>query len=282
MIKANNTIFQFYLAMLDSFGQYLSDRYPNSCSLEDTKHYQTIIIEKIVRMFHTLELLTKNTLDEVSSRCLLRGILDSITTYCFIYQRIDKDDILFRHYLYALDGWREYNKSVLRITEKNESHVNEEILCNHVIKQIEDRLYHHSFYTKNCSSVEKIIKNASWNYESLQKPHSVKYGQMYSFVGFDTSLIAYFQSYLSQFAHGLHFSNKNTDYEELKKVMHESIILADKFIQAITQTFHNKELINHFLNSDSFQTFLSSKDFNLDNLAECASKLVRKDKTLLI
>lgn len=42
-------------------------------------------------MFHSLELLTKDTLDEVSARCVLRGILDCVTTYSFIYQRTDKD-----------------------------------------------------------------------------------------------------------------------------------------------------------------------------------------------
>ena len=115
MIKANNTIFLFYLAMMDSFGKYLSEKYPQSSSIEDTKHYQTIIIEKIVRMFHTLELLTKETVDEVSARCVFRGILDSITTYSFIYQRTNEEDMLFRHYLYALYGWREYKKMSLSI-----------------------------------------------------------------------------------------------------------------------------------------------------------------------
>ena len=90
MVKANNTIFQFYLAMMDFFGKYLSKKYPENNSIEDTKHYQTIIIERIVQMFHSLELLTKNTLDEVSARCVLRGIIDSVTTYSFIYQRTDE------------------------------------------------------------------------------------------------------------------------------------------------------------------------------------------------
>ena len=119
MIKANDTIFQFYLAMMNSFVQYLSERYPNSHSMEDTKHYQTNIIEKIVRMFYSLELLTKDTLDEVSARCVLRGILDSVTTYCFIYQRTDKEDVLFRHYLYALDGWVVYYKILLSYKNRN-------------------------------------------------------------------------------------------------------------------------------------------------------------------
>lgn len=282
MIKANTTIFHFYLAMMDSLRDYLSEKYPDRNSIEDTKHYQTIIIKKIVRMFHSLELLTKNTLDEVSTRCVLRGILDSVTTYCFIYQRADEEDLLFRHYLYALDGWIVYNKSVLGISEKNEFRFKEECLCNHVMEQIKEKLYHHPFYAQDCSVTKKIIQDARWNYESLQNPRSIKYWEMYSLVGFNSSLTEYFQGYLSQFAHGLCFSNKKTNPEILKTVMHESIIIAGKFIQTILQTFHDKVIMNHFLCSDTLQKLYASKDLNFDDLADFAFALVRKDKTLLI
>lgn len=43
MIRSNDTIIQFYFAMMDSFEEYLSEKYPDSNSIEDTKHYQTII-----------------------------------------------------------------------------------------------------------------------------------------------------------------------------------------------------------------------------------------------
>ena len=94
MVKANNTMFQFYLVMMDSFGDFLSEKYLNSSSIEDTKHYQTVIKMKIVRLFHSIELLSKETLDEMSARCVLRGILGSVTTYSFIYQRPDLNDKL--------------------------------------------------------------------------------------------------------------------------------------------------------------------------------------------
>lgn len=268
--------------MMDSFREYLSEKYPDSNSIEDTKHYQTNIIEKIVRMFHSLELLSKNTLDEVSARCVLRGILDSITTYCFIYQRTDKEEILFRHYLYALDGLKVYNESVLAISEKNDFRYQEENRCNYAIKQIEDKLHLHPFYTQDSSAANKIILSARWNYESLRNPRSIKYGEMYSLVGFNSSLTKYFQGYLSQFVHGLSLSNKGSNSEVLKVVMYESIVLADKLTQVICQTFHDKEIINNFLCSDTLQKFHASKDFNFDDLAEFACAFVRKDKTLLI
>lgn len=282
MVKANNTIFLFYLAMMDFFGEYLSEKYPQSSSIEDTKHYQTVIIMKIVRMFHSLELLTKGTLDEVSARCLLRGILDSVTAYSFVYQREDENDMLFRHYLYALDGWREYKKSVISISEENEYKDKEDYACDYVIKQIEEKLHNHPFYKKGGSNARKITQSAKWNYESLQNPRSLKYREMYTLVGIDSNLTKYFQGYLSQFAHGLCLSNKPTSTEIMKSVLYESIVLADKLIQAICWTFNDQKMVDSFLDSDIIKSFLNSKDFNIDDLAEFTTALVRKDKIILI
>lgn len=283
MVKANNTILQFYLAMMDFLGTYLSEKYPVSSSLEDTKHYQTVIITKIVRMFHSLESVTKNTFDEVSARCILRGILDSVTAYSFVYQREDENDMLFRHYLYALDGWREYKKSVITISEENEYKDKEDYDCGYVIKQIEEKLSNHIFYTQNQATAKILIQNSNWKYESLKTPRSLKYGEMYSVIGFNNKSIEYFQGYLSQFVHGLCLSNKPiADSAQMKKVLHECIPIADKFIQSINQTFNDKEMMISFIGSDIIQNFLNSKDFNFEDLSEFALALVRKDKTLLI
>lgn len=278
MVKANNTIFQFYLAMMDLFGKYLSEKYPNSSSIEDTKHYQTIIIERIVQMFHSLELLTKDTLDEVSARCVLRGILDSVTIYSFIYQRTDVDDMLFRHYLYALDGWREYKKSVITISEENEYKDKEDYACDYAIKQIKEKLQNHTYYTQDRTTAKLLIQNANWKYESLQNPRSYKFGEMYAVIGFDAKSINFFQGFLSQFVHGLCLSNKLiADSEQMKRVLHESIPIADKFIQSINQTFHDQEMMIYFIGSDNIQKYLNSKDFNFDDLSEFAIALVRKE-----
>ena len=283
MVKANNTIFQFYLAMMDSLGKYLSEKYPQSSSIEDTKHYQSVVITKIVRMFYSLESLTKNTFDEVSARCVLRGILDSVTAYSFIYQREDENDMLFRHYLYALDGWREYKKSVISISEENEYKDKEDYACDYVIKQIEKKLEEHIYYVQDRATANLLIQNSNWKYESLQNPRSLKYGEMYSTVGFNNKTIEHFQGYLSQFVHGLCLSNKPTaDSEQMKRVLHECIPIADKFIQAVSQTFHDKEMVANLISSDIFQNFINSNDFNLDDLSVFANALVRKDKTILI
>lgn len=282
MIKANETIFQFYMAMMDSFEEFLSEKYPKSNSIEDTKHYQTVITGKIVRMFHSLDLLTKDTLDEVSARCVLRGILDSVTTYTFIYQRTDVNDMLFRHYLYALDGWRVYKESVITISEDNDYKYKGDFACDLVINQIEEKLRHHAYYNIDAATTESLIQNANWKYESLQNPRSLRYGEMYSIIGFNDNSIEYFQGFLSQFVHGLCLSNWYVDSEQMKRISYESIPIATRFIQAIYQTFHNEEMITHFLSSDNIYLFLNSKDFNYDDLADFAQALVRKDNTILI
>lgn len=283
MIKANDTVFRFYLAMMDSFEEFLSEKYPKSSSIEDTKHYQTTIIGKIVRMFHSLELLTKDTLDEVAARCVLRGILDSVTTYTFIYQRTDVNDMLFRHSLYALDGWRVYKKSVITISEDNDYKYKEDYACDFVINQIEEKLRRHAYYYKNRSTTESLIQNANWKYESLQNPRSLRYGDMYSIIGFNNNSIEYFQGFLSQYVHGLCLSNRFVaDSEQMKRISYESIPIATRFIQAIYHTFHNEEMMTHFLSSDNIHLFLNSKDFNYDNLADFAQALVRKDNAILI
>ena len=269
--------------MMDFFGKYLSEKYSQSNYIEDTKHYQTVIITKIVQMFHSLELLTKNTLDEVSARCLLRSLLDCVTTYSFIYQRKDENDMLFRHYLYALDGWREYKKSVITILEDNEYKDKEDYGCDYVINQIEEKLKKHIYYAKDRVTANLLILNSNWKYESLQNPRSLKYGEMYSAIGFTNKSIDYFQGYLSQFAHGLCLSNKPTaDSEQMNRVLYECIPIADKFIQTMNQTFRDKRMIDLFLRTDDIKKFMDSKGFSFDDLAEFAHALIRKDKTLLI
>lgn len=283
MIKGNETVFRFYLAMMDSFEEFLSDAYPKSNSIEDTKHYQTIIIGKIVRMFHSLEVLVKDTLDEVSARCVLRGILDSVTAYSFIYQRIDVNDMLFRHYLYTLDGWRVYKKSVLTISEENDYKYKEICACDYVIKQIEGKVRSHPYYCNGRTAVEALMHNANWKYDSLQNPRSLKYSELYSAVGFNTSSIQYLQGYLSQFVHGLSLSNRGlADTEQMKRVLYESILIGDRFIQAIFKAFNAKWMLTNFLCSNNVQELFKSKKINFDDLAEFARALVRQDKTILL
>lgn len=282
MVKANETIFHFNLAMMESFSDYLSRGY-FKCILEDSKPSQTIIIKKIVQMFHTLEMLVKVAQDQASERCVLRGILDSVTTYCFVYQRTDIKDVIFRHYLYILDGWKEYKNTIIETSENCDCTKFVVCQCDDAINQIEEKLQIHPFYIQNSSTAKSIIQKANWKYESLQNPRSLKYWEIYKNVGFDEKLVNYYQGYLSQFAHGLCLSNtRNAHSEQMKSIIYESIPIEYRFIQAILHNFRDDNLMDKFLGSEKYKEFLDSKQTNLNDIADTVQALVHNDKTLLI
>ena len=271
MIKANPTIFKLYLSMMDSFSGFLSQKY-TEVSLDNPNHYKTIIIQKVVRMFHTLEQLVKETQDEVSARCVLRGILDSVTTYCFIYQREDKYDMMFRHYLYEIDGFITYKKGIIDgIMEENENKYKFEYACNEVIRQIKFKLSSHPYQRLNNKNVKTIINSANWKYKSLDDPKGLTFKEMYKHIILDTKLICYYQEILSQHTHGLCLSNiTNSDSEQLQKVLYESIPLADRIVQGMCRTFPQKELLKHFRDSKSYKAIINCEDFDQDDLLEFA------------
>lgn len=285
MIKANYTIFKFYLTLMDSFSEYLSRKYTES-SLENTDHYRTVIIQKIVFMFHTLEMLTNECQDGVSVRCVLRGILDNVATYCFIYQRDDENEIMFRHYLYALDGYKTYKQHVIDgIMEKEDDKQHYEEVCDTIIKQLEHQLQSHPYSEQKDENVEKIIKHANWKYESLQNPTPLKYGMIYKQIGFNDNMANYYQHYLPQFAHGLCLSNfPVNDIKQIKGVMYESIPIADKMIGAIFNTFpmDKEKMWNEAWHSGKITNMINQPDFNINHLSEFVRSFIKKDRTLLI
>ena len=104
---------------------------------------------------------------------------------------------------------------------------------------------------------------------------------MYNYIDWDAKLICYYQGILSQYSHGLFLSNIiMLDSEHLQKVLFESIPLADRIIQGICRTFPQKEMLEHFLHSDSFKTIINSQGFNQGDLLNFAKAVIKKDKSL--
>lgn len=285
MIEANYTIFKFYLTLMGSFSEYLSHKYVENSS-ENTDHYRTVVIQKIVRMFHTLEMLAKENRDEASARCVLRGILDSVAIYCFIYERGDENDMLFRYYLYALDGLKSYERHVVNgIMEKDSDGKLHEFYCTEFIKQLEYKLSTHPYSKLGDENVEKIIQNANWRYESLQKPKKVDFKMMYERLGFDNKIANYYQSYLSQYAHGLFFSNTSAfNSEHFQIVLYESILLADRMVGALFNTFpkDKEKMWNEAWRSGRITNMIKQQDFNINQLSVFVRSLIKNDRTLLI
>lgn len=279
MIKANLDIFKFYLAMMDSFSEYLSQKYSEN-NIDNPNHYKTLIIQKIVRLFHTLEYLTKVGKDEVASRCVLRGILDSVAVYCFIYDKKDENEIMFRHYLYIKDGFSTFKDSCLDCVEDNES---SEKLCDSNIKIIIGLINNHPYLKDRTKTIKDIIDKNNWKYKSLTDSTKLKYEEIYGLIGFDDKTSKYYQRYLSQFAHGLCLSNiPFLDSTQLQKVLFESIPFADKMVHTINETFPEDNLSSILLKSDGFMSILKNQDIIHDNLIEYTKALIIKDKKLII
>ena len=283
MVKANRTIFNFYLAMIESFSEYLNQKYPEG-SLDNPDHYKTIIIQKIVQMFHTLNTLAKESKDEVSARCVLRGILDSVTTYCFIYQRDDINDMMFRHYLYEIDGVTTYKTAIVDgILEEGINKPIFEYSCNEVIKQLKQQLYSHPYMNLKNRNIEIIIQNNNWKYESIENPRSLSFQKMYKQIMKDTKLVNYYQGILSQYTHGLCLSNTPPIVnEQLQNVIYESIPLADRMIQGICNTFPLREMLEYYRHTDSYKELFFSLGFEHEELLEFTRSIIEKEKILYI
>ena len=282
MITANLQVFKFYIAMMDPFSEYLSQKYSEG-SLDNLNYHKSIIIQKIVKMFHTLERLAIESHDEVSARSVLRSILDSVTVYCFIYEREDKDEVMFRHLLYFSDGLTNYQKSVSNgfldnSTERDYS----SNLLNQVISQINNCLSTHPYLKLRNKAVERIVQDNNWKYESLQIPDGIKFGKMYKLIGFDEKTAMYLQGLLSQFAHGLLLSNYSEGHaEQMIRVLYESIPLADRLCKAIHSTFPDQNLLSCFIQSSSYKSLVNDPEFNFNDLCIFAKAITEKKELLI-
>ncbi len=106
---------------------------------------------------------------------------------------------------------------------------------------------------------------------------------MYQLIGFDEKTAMYLQDFLSQFAHGLLFSNySDGNSEQRVKVLYESIPIADRLIRTIYLTFHNQDLLSCFIQSNSYKAFVNNSAFNFNDLCSFTKAIIRNDKTLLI
>lgn len=265
---------------MDNYSEYLSKKYPES-SLDNPNHSKTIMIKKIKNMFHSLLFLVEKTKDEVSARCVLRGLLDSMSVYCLIYQNADMDEVMFRHYLYLLDGLRTYKDCIINgVLIKKQLNSIETDFIDKALYSVEEKLYQHPYCsTFNNSIVLDIIRDANWKYETIEKNTKTKYSKIYKKIGFDNNTANYFLKYNSQFVHGLCLSNTSLNNERTAQgVLYESILIADKIVNAICNTFQD-DLLSVFNLSD----IISSYEFNIDELGEFVhAMVVQKDNTIII
>lgn len=277
MIVANKNIFEFYRITIEFFCKFLSEKY-TEYTLENLYKFKTIIVQKITKMLNTLVVVEAN--DKISARCIMRSILDSVSIYCFIYENNVEEEMMFRHYLYTLDGFVSY-KSVINIMEGGDeiSKYN-----NRIIEEIEGAINNHS-YVKTCKSdygrkkLASIIDHRYWNYINIESTDKYSYKTLYEKAKFDSSLSRYYSEFYAQFSHGLFFSNM-IQFEANKNILFEIIPAMDRFLGAIFKTFpiDKEEIINEF--SISCKNIITS--VNSEKLLEFGKELKKQNKCLLI
>ena len=266
--------------MMDTYSEYLSKNYSES-SLDNPNHSKTIMIKKIKNMFHSLHFLVEKTKDEVSARCLLRGLLDSMSVYCFIYQNADMDEVMFRHYLYLLDGLRTYRDCIINgVLIKKQLNSIETDFIDRALYSVKEKLCQHPYSaTFNKAIVQDIIRDANWKYETIEKNTKTKYSKIYKKIGFDANTANYFLKYNSQFVHGLCLSNTSLNNERSAQgVLYESILIADRIVNAIYNTFQD-DFLSVFNPSDIINLY----KFNIDELGDFVrAVVVQKDNIIIV
>ena len=247
------------------------ERKHHSNDVSDIKSYQVIILKRIVKSLSTIEFVLNKEVDSMSAYGILRMIIDSICIYCFIYEKEDKDEVEFRHYLYLLDGCSQYNKLISSLEMKNEIEKKSEdnlqknncdlksLQCG-----IENALSSHNYSKKYGKEAGKIVKSANWKYKLIGGEGENKYNweELYKEIGYDYELSKLLSNYLSQYVHGLFMSN--TMNPQAKSHHHLIYMLLVQFtrrlIRSLNKTFAEENILEN-LEVDSKKLLNSEIDF---------------------
>ena len=251
--KSLRSIFRLYLFILESCVNVVKELY-HSHFVNDIKSYQTIILNRIVKTLNTLNQILEVSKDPISGYCLLRTIADSICSYCFIYENDNGDEVEFRHFLFLLDGCTQFvntfpsslsNNELIDEKDKNKNRI--------VIEQertdLNDFQQNTLAFLQNTHIVltlpndtERIIQNCDWKYReitSYSKRDSYNWQDIYEKAGCDVTMVNFLSSLLSQYVHGLFFSNTNNPNSEVHYtlIFDVAITLERRLISAISKCF---------------------------------------------
>lgn len=267
-------VFKVYLTFLKTSIDILEAKY-HSNEINDIKSYQVIILKRIHQSMSTLEVMLTQCEDPISSYGLLRVIVDSVCSYCFIYDNDDKVEVEFRHYLYLLDGCTKYNEFCHREFPNDLSHsksVNKQyeidtyqsskemIYLQDCIKKL---LFKHCYMSKFPIMTNKIINAKEWKYKCIDSKENYEYynwRELYEKVGCDKNMSDFILSFLSQFVHGLFLSNtKNPN-----SIVHYSliynmlIILLKKLLKVLSKIFKEGDFSILFFKNIDYEKIAES------------------------
>lgn len=251
--KTLSSIFKLYLFILESCVDIVKELH-HSHFANDIKSYQTIILNRIIKTLNTLNQILEVSKDPISGYCLLRTIADSICSYCFIYENDNGDEVEFRHFLYLLDGCSQFVNTFPSSLSNNELIDEKNNYRNRIVIE-QERTDLNTFqqnalaFLQNTHMVltlpndtERIIQNCDWKYReitSYSKKDSYNWQDIYEKAGCNVTMVNFLSSLLSQYVHGLFFSNTNNPNSEVHYtlIFDVAITLERRLISAINNCF---------------------------------------------
>ncbi len=258
----------------------------SSNKVNDVNSYQAMILKRVCRSLVTLENVLCKCNDPVSGYGLLRIIADGVCSFCFIYDNSDADEVLFRHYLYILDGCSQFNdfynqmiscsqldngkKNEINSRDQGHDNKNTEIIQEGVLEEIKQ----HFYYKNNKKQIEPIIKSRNWKYKSLLLPEAdnrYEWIDIYEKVIGDRSISILLSRYLSQYVHGLFLSNNNNpNADSHYLIIYNMAISIEKLLlKSILNIFSKERLLERMFNKFDIKAFESGKRINLDDIINC-------------
>lgn len=245
-------------------------------AINDIDGYKVGIITKEMFAFHSMITIIEQNQDYSTAASILRSIADNLSTYILIYHQTTKDELLFRHYLYLIDGLNVRYSAMCSIhppedapiskkekqeTEKNVSFAKKNtsdaiLFCKEKIRTL-------NIYNENVNAINHLLKTKNgWRYKSLDCYKQIlRWKEMYSLINGKESS-QFFISYLSQYVHGLSSSNLLIDTKN-KETFEPLIGIGITFLGKIHEFAQNdfgiekNNLIEGFLKSEYATDYLS-------------------------
>lgn len=236
----------------------------------DIKSYQLIILKRICQSLSTINILLSKEPDPISAYGILRMIIDSICTYCFIYDRDDKEEVEFRHYLYLLDGCSQYNElaSILKTGNEIEKTAEEDLQQNKCYLKklqqgIENALKNHNYCKVYGDDVARIIHYANWKYITIEGKGENKYKweRLYEEIGCDNKYAKFISNYLSQYIHGLFLSNTlNPQAESHHFLIYSTLAHFERrLIRSIFRIYKEEHILEMFIQEIDSKKILNNR-----------------------
>lgn len=220
-------VFKKMILLLDLILARLSQKY-HSHNPDDIPSFTVTFARKLVRSFLTFYSVSDMG-DYVSTKALLRMLADNVAVFKLIYGCPDECEKEFRHYLYILDGVQSRLKALSKPYKRNDriSEEDYETLIQRIsmasrsdenaIAFCRKKLLEHPYSQAFKDTAGEIISKKNWKYKRIEgKGNSNKYSwpELYSAIHSSESASEYL-SFLSQYVHGLCFSNlQNSDESE--------------------------------------------------------------------